>query len=121
MMVSFRLALNYHTGSFSSQIAASRPSDREAVTPPPSPVSRKKIRRVISAVEPPQGWGDPLPAPRQRHTLALPKCPVPLPKAETKRLWTRVNTIIAGIFRWGVYRVRPISGGETGPAQPDQM
>src|ERR1700685_2828780 len=28
MMVSFRLALSDHTGSFSSQIAASRPSDR---------------------------------------------------------------------------------------------
>jgi hypothetical protein len=38
------------------------------------------------------------PAARQRHTLGLPKCPVPLSKAERKHLWTRINTIIVGIL-----------------------
>ena len=71
------------------------------VLPPDTPVHRdliialaaryrlpapKKIRRDVP----------PLSAARQRHTLGLPKCPVPLSKAERKRFqiqrrcWTRI-------------------------------
>jgi hypothetical protein len=90
-----------------------------AATPPPN---GKKIRRVISAVERPQGCGDPLPAARQRHTLGLPKCPVPLSQGGNKTHMDTHKRYNCWHFSMGIVsNVRPLSGGETGTAQPDEM